>query len=143
MTVKEYLKQAFILNKIIKAKQSRIQDLRETQSSVRTPNLGVRVQTSRKADPIGDITAVIIDLINECQKDIARLLDLQREIESLINRVERQDYRLILYERYVNLKRWEDIAWDNNYSLRMVHKLHGFGLNLLKECIEVHPLDVV
>ena len=136
MTVREYLKQAFILQKLINTKKSRIQDLRDMQFSVRTSVPGVRVQSSPKLDPVGDLAVVLIDLIDECQKDIYRLLEIQREIEALINSVERLDYRLILYERYVNLKHWEDIAVDNNYSIQHVWRLHGKAIQKICCSIE-------
>ena len=143
VTVKEYLSQAFVLRKLINAKESRIQDLRERQQSLGGALSDVKVQTSIAQDPLGEITALLLDLINECRRDIERLLSIQKEIEVVIEKVERSDLRLVLYERYVNLKRWEDIASDNGYSWNWVHTLHRRGLEAVKEGIETHTLDVV
>ena len=128
MTVKEYLSQAFVLNKLIKAKRSRIEDLRNKQYLLGGGLSDVKVQTSIAQDRVGDVIAELLDLIAECEKDIMRLLDIQKEIEATIETLTRSDLKLILYERYVNLKRWEDIAADNNYSWGAIHNKHRAGL---------------
>jgi hypothetical protein len=140
LTIKEYLSQAFKLDKHIKAKESRIRDLRDMQTRV-SGYSEVRVQTS-PTDTMAKLTAELVDLINECQQDIMRLLDIQREIAGIISTVKCDDHRLILYERYVNLKRWEDIAADNGYTWKWVHVLHNRGLAAVKEYMEIHGLNV-
>lgn len=44
----------------------------------------------------------------------------------------------ILYERYINLRRWDEIADIIHYSLRQVHNLHGQVLQELNNCISLH-----
>ena len=143
MTVRDYLKQAFTLQKLINAKKSRIQDLRDMQYWVGSTIPDVKVQTSPKPDRICNITAMLMDAEAECLKDIARLVEVQREIESLINSLERPAHRYILYERYVNLKCWDEIAEDSGYNLRHVYKLHGGALSKIQDGIVWHSLDVV
>ena len=135
MTVKEYLSQAFVLRKLINAKESRIQDLRDRQQSLGGALSDVKVQTSIAQDPVGNVTAALLDLIAECRQDIERLLETQREIELTIKMVERSDLQLVLFERYVNLKRWEDIAADNNYSWDTVHRKHRAALVWIEKSV--------
>jgi len=125
MTTKDYLSQAFTLSRLIKAKESRIADLRDMQTRIGKASAGVKVQSRPKHDPMGDVTAMLLDLIKVYKKDCVRLLALQREIEAQINKVTQPIWHLILFERYVNLKAWEDVAADNGYSLRAVHKIHS------------------
>jgi len=42
----------------------------------------------------------------------------------------------ILYERYINLKSWDDVAESVHYSLQHVHRLHGAVLLELQDVIE-------
>ena len=128
MSVKEYLKQAFTIDKLIRAKEKRIRDLRDRQESLGSAMSIVNVQTTPNKDRATDITVDLLDLIAECEVDIKKLLDIQREIKRLIDTVKRDDLRLILYERYINLKKWDDIAYDNNYSRRTVLYQHGKAL---------------
>ncbi len=143
MTAKEYLSQAFKLNKLIKAKESRIQDLRDQAERVSGLITGVKVQSSHAADAMAEVVVKMLDLINEYQHDISRLLDIEREIKAVIDAIVRDDYQLILHERYINLKRWEDIAADNNYSWRTVHYLHSKALKVINLCMVLHTDDVV
>lgn len=47
----------------------------------------------------------------------------------------------ILYERYINLKKWEEVADSVHVSLRHVHRLHGEVLKELKDVIVCHFLE--
>lgn len=135
MTVKEYLSQAFVLRKLVRAKESRIQDLRERQVSLGGALSDVRVQTSIVQDTVGSTTAALLDLIAECRQDIEELIRTQREIELTIKMVGRNDLQLVLFERYVNLKNWEDIAADNNYSWDTVHRKHRAALAWIEKSV--------
>lgn len=42
----------------------------------------------------------------------------------------------ILYERYINLKSWEDVADSVHYSFQHVHRLHGEVLIELQDVIK-------
>ena len=144
MSVKEYLKQAFTIDKLIRAKEKRIRDLRDRQESLGSAMSIVNVQTTPNKDRATDITVDLLDLIAECELDIKKLPDTQREIKRLIDTVKRDDLRLILYERYINLKYWEDIAEDNNYHRDTVYKKHGKALKELeKVSTEFYSLDMI
>jgi len=134
MNVKEYLSQAFTLNGLMNAKKSRTQQLRHMRESVAGGlQTHTKVQTTLKTDTMAELTAKILDAEDECNKDIARLVSVQCEIETTIELVAQPSYRLILYERYVNLKTWEEIAENNHYSLKWVHVLHKRGLDAVEQ----------
>jgi len=133
MSAKEYFKQAPTLKKLIDAKKARIQELRElAEWAGRGITTNTKVQKSKKSDPMTDLIAKAADLHDECVKDYMRLLELQWEMESIINSVEKDEQRLVLYERYINLKKWEEIAEENTYSEKHVFKLHGAALQNVK-----------
>ena len=128
MTAKEYLSQAFILDKQIKAKQTQIQILKDMQDNVSNTIRHDKVQNSGICDRTGELTSALLDLQDEFIVDISRLIFIKYEIKKLIDSLENDTYRLILEERYINLKRWEDVAADNNYSWQHVHKIHSRAL---------------
>jgi len=80
---------------------------------------------------MGDLIATLVDLIAEYEADCLELLAVQEEISTVIKTVNREDYQLILFERYVNLKQWEDIAADNDYSEKHVYKLHSAAIKTI------------
>ena len=87
-------------------------------------------------DPFGDVTSALLDLIDECQKDIVRFIEIQKKMEEVINSVEGNDLQLVLFERYVNQKRWEDIASDNNYGWDTVHRKHRLALGRVQAILD-------
>jgi len=143
MSTKEYLLQAFTLYGLIRAKESRIRQLRDMREHVSGGlQTGTRVQTSIKTDSIGEFTAVILDAEAESRKDIARLVLMQKEIEKIIDTVRHSGCKAILYDRYINLKNWQIIAEDNHYSLKWVHVLHNRGLKEVTQIIHESSLTL-
>jgi hypothetical protein len=133
MTVKEYLSQAFVLDRLIKSRESAIEDLRDKLDYAGGLASGVKVQTSGKGDRMAELVAKLVDHITVYERDIKRLLDVKAEIKAVIDGVENPVYQLILMERYINLKRWEDIAADNYYNWNyLVYRLHPKILSKIK-----------
>ena len=127
-TAKEYLSQLYRLDNLINIKQLELESLKSISTSISVNSDSERVQTSIKQDKIGDIVAKIIDLNNEINSDIDKLVDSKKEIMNLIDKVSCDDLRYILYLRYFHFKTWEKIAVDMNYSYQWVHKLHSRAL---------------
>ena len=133
MTPKQYLRQAFVLDRLIKANMTRIEELREIQMWMYHTAAGEHVQSSRRMDQIGEITARFLDAMAETAKDIMQLMKLQHEIITTINALPRSEHRLVLYERYINMKKWEEIAEESNYDVRTIYRLHGKALSEIKK----------
>jgi len=137
--MKEFLSQAFTLQRLIKAKETHIQQLHSMRENVsRGLQTETKIQTSRKQDPIGELAVKILDSEKECRLQIAEMIRIQNEIKSTVENVKKAEYRLILYERYVNLKNWDNIAEDNHYSVKWVHVLHKRSLEFLEKHTKIH-----
>lgn len=59
---------------------------------------------------------------------VDELYAVKQEILKAINAVQDGTLRAILTERYINFKKWEQIAIDLNYSWRQIIRLHGRAL---------------
>ena len=70
----------------------------------------------------------IIDLQEEINRDIDRLVDLKREIMGVIKAVPDVEYQTILEKRYLCFISWEQIAVDMNYSIQHIHRMHSKAL---------------
>lgn len=130
MTAKEYLSQYAALDAEINCKLEQLAKLRALSTSIPAPSGGG--SSGSPSDRTGNITAKIIDMENEINAKIDRLVDLQKEIEAIIEAVEDSRYRTILTERYINRKKWEDIADILHIDLRWLYVLHGRALNEIK-----------
>jgi hypothetical protein len=100
-------------------------------------------KASGKCDRLGDISASVIDLIDEYAAEITELLTVKAEIKDVIDNVKDDKCRLLLEWRYLNLVTWERIAVEFNMTYQGVCKMHGRALKKVCELIEVDTLDVV
>ncbi len=126
LTTKEFLMQAFELDRLVKSKKYQINLLKEQLINIKLI-IGGAHQANR--DSVDILISLIADLENEYLQDVIRLLYLKTSIATAIEKIENPTQRLILNERYVHLKHWNDIAIDTNYSWNAVHKIHRTGLD--------------
>ena len=128
MTAKEYLKQTFIIDKIITAKKLQIQQIKSMLYGSGIQYQQDKVSTSGLNDRMAEMLTSLINLQDLFVIGVTRLLRLKYDITILIDQIEDLDCRLILFERYINLKDWKDVAMDNNLSWSTVHRLHAKAL---------------
>lgn len=133
MTIKEYLSQLYYLDKMIDAKLEQQQHLKTLATKV-TP---VLVQDKTFGGSLENKTENYIckwvDLENEINADIDRLVNLKQEIESVIDKVKDPKCKLLLTLRYLNFKKWEEIADIMNFKdVRWIYKLHKKSLEFMK-----------
>ena len=142
MNAKQYLKQITRLDNLIKSKLEQIEELRSLAEKVTVEAKLVKSynKNSYQSDKVGDIVVKIVDLNNEINEYIDRLIDLKAEAVRLIDSLEDPDYRLLLNLRYINGYTFERIAVEMNYCYRWITKLHGRALEafngVLQELIE-------
>ena len=132
MTTKEYLSQAYRLDQRINSKIEQLkrwQDLATKATSTLSKTSSCICENSHKTE---DIIVKIIDLKNEINSDIDRLIDLKKDIMVLINGVKNPEYQTLLELRYLCFKKWEQIALYMNYGVDNVYKIHKKALRSIK-----------
>ncbi|MDL2248120.1 hypothetical protein LJB89_00280 [Tyzzerella sp. OttesenSCG-928-J15] len=129
---KEFLAQVFLLDREVRSMKEQIEMLRDESVSIRQVLSADKVQSTKVVDRIGNIVADIVDIENEYARLVTKRLMVKAEIIKAVEAVEDDVSRLILRERYVNLKRWEDIAEDNLYSVKHLHRLHNKALEIIE-----------
>lgn len=141
MTAKEYLRQAYRLDQKINSDLEEVAALREMASSVSSPQLSERVQTSRKGDaPFVRCLEKIIELEDKINKEIDLLVELKKEIRRVITTVEDTDERMVLKYRYVHNYTWEQIGNELHADARTVRRWHGKAL--LHVVLPENPITV-
>ena len=73
----------------------------------------------------------MIDLENEINDDIDKLIDIKREITHMINGLSNPEEQTLLELRYLCFKTWEQISVDTGYTLNNIYKLHAKALKNL------------
>lgn len=131
MNAKEYLSQVFRLDQRINSKLNQLASLREISKRGTTSIHAKRICGAIHSQMENSVVD-LIDLQHELNEDIDRFVDLQREIRSAINELNKPQYQLVLELRYLLYKRWEEIAKIINLSVESTHFIHGKALMALK-----------
>lgn len=132
MTAKEYLQQAFFLDKEINSKLEQLDELNALARKVTTTLSDMPRAKSDKGSRLEHTVLKIVALQEEINGDIDDLVDLKREIRAAILTLEDPEERVILEKRYLAFTQWEQIAVDLNYSIQYCFKVHKRALEKIK-----------
>ena len=137
MTAKEYLSQIRKCDNQINNKLAEIKRLREFATSITSTLKEDVVQSgSGGKSRVAEAVDKIVDLEREINADIDKLVDLKREIMTVIDQLE-APFCDLLYKRYFQFMKWEEIAVDMHYTYQWVCELHGKALLKVKDLIEI------
>ena len=131
MRAKEFLNKIRYIDMMIDCKCEQIQELRNRISSIGSP-LGDKVQASLDPDKLTIPISKIIELENEINKDIDTLVDLKREARRMIEQLNSDVEKLVLYKHYFENKTFEQVSVEMNYSWRRIRQIHGDALKKLE-----------
>lgn len=125
MTAKEYLRQAYMLDKRIEINIQELDRVRRLSSSLTSPSFGGAVQTSGK----GDASFVrgiekMVGLEEQINSDIDQLVALRKQILKAIKGIGGNREYIILYDRYISGSSWNAIARRLHASRRTVIRWH-------------------
>ena len=126
---KEYLLGYQRLNQRINRLLLEQQQWRELATRV-SPNLSGMPRGGGGVGTQGAISK-IVDLETEINAEIDKLVEKRKEIEGIIRAVEDSTLQTLLEYRYINGKKWEEIALMMGYDYRYILKIHGKALSLL------------
>jgi len=133
MTAKEYLGQIYRINVHINILRRQKEDLRsQLYHGSGGMQIKERVQTSPDGDPYIKLIAKIDTLDRKIDRELAKLTGIKDKITGQIRGLDDPKYSELLFDRYVMLMKWEDIADSIGYDLRWTHRLHGRALEAFR-----------
>ncbi|NRY61496.1 DUF1492 domain-containing protein [Clostridium beijerinckii] len=124
MTSKEYLAQAYRIDQRINSKLEQIVSLRDLSTKATSTLSDSPPSGTRNVHSMEGIIVKMIDLEKEINHDIDTLVDLKREIMSIIKKINNPEQQTLLELRYLCFKTWEQIAVDMGYSSQHIFRLH-------------------
>lgn len=136
MTAKEYLAQGKHLDERINAKIQQLDALNNLAKRATSTLDGMPSRCIGGRSKLEDVVCKIVDLQNEINADIDKLVDTKAEITDVIRQVKNEDYRNLLELRYLCFKEWEQMAEEMHYSLRWTYALHGRALAAVERILE-------
>ena len=130
---KRLLQQVRLFDIHINSKLEELDKLKALTTKITTTIKQDVVSTSGNQDKIGDAIAKIIDLEAEINQAVDRYVDRKKEVSDIIERIQDPDFVAILYKRYFNYERWEQIAYELGWGIRHTTRLHGYALMAFAE----------
>ncbi len=124
MTRKEYLNQAYWLDRRIDSKLEQLSALKEMATKTTNIMNDDVVSHSRNLHSLQDVISKIIDMQAEINNDIDHLVNLKQEIMQVIKGVQNPEHQILLEQRYLCFKSWESVAEELGYNIRHVYRLH-------------------
>jgi DNA-directed RNA polymerase specialized sigma subunit len=128
MTAKEYLAQAYRIDKRINSKLEQISSYRDLANKVTSIISDIPHSSTRDISSIENVICKIIDLENEVNDDIDYLVELKRSMVFMIKQIKNPEHQTLLELRYLCYHSWEKIAVEMDYSLQHIFRLHNSAL---------------
>lgn len=131
MTAKEYLKQAYLLDKQIQVEVNTLEQLRDMRGTIQGCSYGEKVGTNPNRNleaPFIRTIEKIWELEEKINNQITKLVSLQSEIDEAINQMSDPGEKLLLKYRYLHNLDWTDVAKRMAVSERTVHRIHSSAL---------------
>ena len=132
MNTKEYMKTAKKLMRRIKRKRDEADELRIKE---RCPSSASFSDMPKTASPNphqkydGVLTAIELD--KEADAALDELNELKKQFYAFLLQLTDPDERDLLYKRYIEFKKWEQIAVEIGYSESHTKRLHGIAVKKL------------
>ena len=140
LTAKEYLSQAYRIDQRINSKLEQVRSLRELATKATTTLSDMPRSSSPNFHRMEDFITKALDLESEINTDLCRLIDIKREIVTVIKCVENFELQTLLEARYLCFKTWEEIAVEMHFDLRWVYRLHSRALDEVEAIRHHRPL---
>lgn len=131
MTAKQYLRQGYRLNELIKTHQDELAQLHRMVGSVQSPGfdkLGGGAPKWNGSTAEQNLVIKTVDLEAQIKREVAQMVDLLQEIHDVIEAVPDRNERLVLRCRYILFLNWTETAGRMNYSYQQVRRIHGTAL---------------
>ena len=128
MNAKEYLEYVRSLDIRLRMKDSRISQLQRDICCIRALDYTKdRISGGSPVD-ISDKIARLDELIREANEEWDELIEMREQAKVLIAKLESATQQEVLTKRYIQNKRWEQIAVEMNITWRHTFRIHRAAL---------------
>ena len=128
MTAKEYLSQAFKIDKKIDSMMEQSVKLRSMATKTTTILSDLPGSATKNPHKLSDVVVKLVEQEEAIHREIDRLVNLRAEIYGVIQAVEDMDERLVLEMRYMGYHPVAEIARRMEVGERQIYRIHERGL---------------
>ncbi len=133
MDIKEFLNRHYEISQSIDSKLEQVAELKSLAQKASPAVFSESRSSGGYSDRVGRTTARIIDLENQINEEIDRLIDVKTQIWEMIYSLPDSAQRTLLERHYLLHEGWERIAEKLGYSSRHITRLHNQALAALEE----------
>lgn len=137
MTVKKYLNRAYWINRIIESNMRELYALKSSSIQGAKFDTG-SVSGGQLPDTTQSAVSKIIELEERINSDIDKFVGIKLEIREAIDLCSDLKFQLLLRLRYLEFKRWDEIAATMGYDVRQIYRLHSDALKDLESKMSVN-----
>lgn len=135
VTAKEYLSQVRIILKRLDNLNNTLEEIRGRITSTEIAYDQDRVQTSTRGDGIPAAVVRMMEVERRLSDLAARYIEIKADVVETINMLTNVNYMTLLYKRYIELKRFEQISIEMGYAYQYIINLHGWALKAIDTII--------
>ena len=135
MKAKEYLLQIRKIDRLVENKIAELEHWQAIATGTTTFSDGDRVQSTGNKYKMEDAIIKCIEINNEINSEIDRLVDTRKEVISTIERLKPSEYD-VLHKIYVQNKDFQEIATAKKRSYSWVTTKHGRALASLQKILD-------
>lgn len=127
----------------IKVESEELQSWQEIATRI-SPQYNGMPHGGSGSDKLQTAVLEIAELTDRIEQRISEAKGLRGKVQQVIDGVEDNTLHTLLTYRYIQGKKWEDIAALMEFNSRWVHRLHKKALAKISEqAIEGHPKSVI
>jgi DNA-directed RNA polymerase specialized sigma subunit len=136
MKAQEYLFQISKIDKLIENKIAEMEHWKAVATSTTTFSEGDRVQSSGSKQKMADAVCRYLQMEDEINVAIDRLIDMKQEVISTIEQLPSVDEYDVLHKRYVQQNTLQDVANILGMSYSNITTIHGRALVHLQKILD-------
>ena len=143
MRAKEYLRSLKRLDVKIKHLRWELAELENKAIGISSVDYsGDNVQSSSSGDPaFVKMMPKIKAVKDELEKTIEDFVEKRHEMILMINSLSNTNYIQVLFKRYVEFKKFDDIATEMSYEVQSVKNFHWKAIQEFERLLEVRTFD--
>jgi DNA-directed RNA polymerase specialized sigma subunit len=129
MNAKEYLEYIRSLEVRLRMKEERIAQLQHDICSLQALDYAKDKITGGSPIDVSDKIARLDELIRDTNREWDELIEMREQAKTLIAKLESATQQEVLTKRYIQNKRWEQIAVEMNITWRHTFRIHRAALD--------------
>ena len=125
---KDYFAQIRKTDRLIQRLTDTVNTLRSSLTSQSYELKPDKVQTSGPKDTLGGTIVKIMSLEDDINAQIDELATMKKDAFNMISKIPDLDQQNVLIGRYIQMKKWEDLAAEFEYTTQWLCEIHGKAL---------------